>query len=114
MTSQSEWTARPKRVVVVGNSGAGKSRLSALLGERWGLPVVYLDPLFWGPGWVQPEMAEWRRRVADAVAADTWVVDGNYGSTFDLRLPRADLVVWVDPLPVVCAYQAVRRWLATV
>jgi adenylate kinase family enzyme len=55
-----------------------------------------------------------RRRLAAQVArlaaAEAWVLDGNYGGTLDLRLPRADLVVWLDPHPIVCEYRAVRRW----
>jgi hypothetical protein len=30
-----------------------------------------------------------------AHAADAWLSDGNYAlATFDIRLPRADLIVW--------------------
>jgi adenylate kinase family enzyme len=100
----------PRRVVVVGNSGAGKSRLSTALADRFGLPLVHLDPHYWRPGWVKPSTGEWRQQVAELVARDEWVIDGNYGGTFDLRLPRADLVVWVDPHRLVCGYQALRRW----
>jgi adenylate kinase family enzyme len=100
----------PRRVVVVGNSGAGKSRLSTTLADRFGLPLVHLDPQYWRPGWVKPSTEEWRQQVTELVARDEWVIDGNYGGTFDLRLPRADLVVWVDPHRLVCEYQALRRW----
>lgn len=101
-----------RRILVVGNSGAGKSRLSRILAERLGLPIVHLDVHYWRPGWVEPSSREWREQVEELSAADEWVLDGNYGSTFDLRLPRADLVVWMDPHPLVCEYQAVRRWWA--
>lgn len=99
-----------RRVLVVGNSGAGKSRLSRALAQRLGLPIEHLDLYYWRPGWVEPSREEWREQVAELVARDEWVLDGNYGSTFDLRLPRAELVVWVDPHPLVCEYQALRRW----
>jgi adenylate kinase family enzyme len=100
----------PRRIVVVGNSGAGKSLLSTTLAERLGLPLEHLDPYYWRPGWTRPSREEWRSRVAELVARDEWVMDGNYASTFDLRLPRAELIVWVDPNRLSCEYQALRRW----
>jgi adenylate kinase family enzyme len=29
-------------------------------------------------------------------------MDGNYSSTFDLRMPRADAVIWLDQLHWIC------------
>jgi adenylate kinase family enzyme len=77
---------------------------------RFGVPLHHLDLLFWRPGWVQPPQEEWRAQIAELVAGDEWVMDGNYGSTLDLRLPRAELVVWVDPPRLLCEYQALKRW----
>lgn len=99
-----------RRIVVVGNCGAGKTRISTAIGERLALPVVHLDVHYWRPSWTRPSTREWRAQVAELVAAEEWVLDGNYGGTFDLRLPRADLVVWVDPHPLVCEYRALSRW----
>ncbi len=49
-------------------------------------------------------------RVSEAVAGDGWITDGNYARrTFDLRLPRADLVVWVDTPGVVCTARVALR-----
>lgn len=86
----------PKRILVLGPSGAGKSTLARRIGERLGLPVVYLDAFNWNPGWVQTEVGLFRQRVAEAAARDAWVMDGNYSAHLDLRLPRAEVVVWLD------------------
>lgn len=83
-----------QRIVILGNGGSGKSTLARLLGERLDLPVVHLDKLFWEPGWAEPDAQQFRERVREAVAGDAWVCEGNYARrTFDLRLPRADLVI---------------------
>ncbi len=84
------------RILILGASGSGKSTLARLLGERLGLPVVHLDRAYWLPGWVAPTREVWRARVADLVAADAWVMDGQYSSSLDLRLARADVVIWLD------------------
>ncbi|MBX3490482.1 topology modulation protein [Parvibaculum sp.] len=100
-----------KRILVIGCSGGGKSTLARKLGEKLGLPVVHLDVLFWKPGWVESSYDEFRPKVAAAVAEDRWIVDGNFSRTFDLRLPRADTVVWVDQPRRVCLWRAFRRTL---
>ncbi len=46
------------RVIIVGNSGSGKSTLAREMGERFGLPVVHLDKLFWLPNWIERSAAD--------------------------------------------------------
>lgn len=98
-----------RRVLIIGNSGAGKSTLARRLGERLGLPVIHLDVLFWKPGWVESDDDEFRRRVAAALAAPAWVCDGNFGGSWDLRMPLADTIVWVDQPRWLCLFRAIRR-----
>jgi adenylate kinase family enzyme len=99
-----------RRIIILGNAGSGKSTLARRLGERLGLPVVHLDVLFWRPGWVEPENEGFRARVREAVAGDAWITDGNYvGRTFDLRMPRADLVIWLDTPQLTCVGRALMR-----
>jgi adenylate kinase family enzyme len=100
-----------KRILVIGCSGGGKSTLARKLGEKLSLPVVHLDVLFWKPGWVESSYEEFRPKIAAAVAEDRWIVDGNFSRTFDIRLPRADTVIWVDQPRRVCLWRAFRRTL---
>jgi adenylate kinase family enzyme len=86
----------PKRILIFGPSGAGKSTLARRVGARLGLPVVHLDAINWNPGWVQTERERFRERVAEAASRETWVMDGNYTTHLDLRLPRAEAVIWLD------------------
>jgi adenylate kinase family enzyme len=101
-----------RRIVILGCSGAGKSTFARALGARLGLPVVHLDALFWRPGWKEPEPEAFRAAVAAAVAGEAWVTDGNYvGRTFDLRLPRADCVIFIDQPRWLCVFRILWRWL---
>ncbi len=43
-----------------------------------------------------PAKDAWRARVSELVARPSWVMDGNYASTFDIRVPRATTVIWLD------------------
>lgn len=101
-----------RRIVILGSAGSGKSTLARLIGVRLGLPVVHLDTLFWEPGWVQPEDEAFRARVAGAIAGDAWITEGNYSrQTFDLRLPRADRVIWLEVPRLVCVWRVLLRGL---
>ena len=103
-----------ERINVVGTSCSGKTTLARAVARRLDLPCVELDALFWGPGWepVPPEL--FRSRVADAVAADRWVLDGGYSTVRPFIWERADTVVWLDyPMPLVLGRWA-RRTVARI
>src|SRR5262249_26373583 len=86
----------PKRILILGPSAAGKSTLARRIGKCLGLPVVHLDTFHWNPGWIGSEPSRFRERLAQAAAGDAWVMDGNYTSHLDLRLPRTQAVIWLD------------------
>jgi adenylate kinase family enzyme len=97
------------RVSLVGISGSGKTTLGRRLAAALGVPFVELDSIFHKPGWEELPADEFRSRVAAAVSADEWVVDGNYSVVRDLVWERADTVVWVDLPRDVVMRQVVLR-----
>ena len=99
-----------QRIAVVGPSGAGKTTFSRRLGERLGLPVVHLDRHHWKPGWTEPTREEWVALQAELLTGDAWIVDGNFGGTFDLRFARADTVIVLTLPPLRCVAGVLRRW----
>jgi adenylate kinase family enzyme len=103
-----------RRVVVLGVSGAGKTTFAAALARKLGVPHIELDALHWEPNWVMAELDTFRDRVARAVAADEWVVDGNYAKARDLVWSRADTVVWLDYSFALSFMRLVRRTVARV
>lgn len=98
-----------RRVLVSGLAGAGKSTFSRALSALTGLPLIHLDIYFWKPGWVEPTEDEWRERQRGLLSGDEWIIDGNYHATLDLRLERADTVVYLDTPWWVCAGRALVR-----
>lgn len=85
-----------RRVSVVGNSGSGKSTLARRLAALLGVPHLELDAVNHQRNWRPLPLDEFRARVADAVAGDGWVIDGNYTAVRDLVWARADTVIWLD------------------
>ncbi len=112
MTQKHEASPVGQRIIVIGNTGAGKSSLARALAARLDVPFVELDALFWEPGWVEAEPEIFRQRVSEATAGDAWVVAGNYtGRTMDLTWPRADTFLWLDlPLSVLLPRLVRRGW----
>jgi adenylate kinase family enzyme len=97
------------RIVVLGCAGSGKTTFARRLGERTGAPVISLDAI-WQPRWTEDDVANFRGLMKQAHAGDSWISDGNFAvATFDIRLPRATLVVWLDRPRLYCAWRAVAR-----
>jgi adenylate kinase family enzyme len=89
----------PRRIVVKGTSGAGKSTFATELARRFNLSYVELDALFWGPNWSEPTPEAFRACVREAMASapDGWVIDGNYDSRLgDTVTGEADTIIWLD------------------
>ena len=85
-----------RRVLVIGGSGAGKSTLACRLAKALDLPLIELDFFYWRPGWIETQMSEFRDVVARLADGPAWIMVGNYYATFDLRIPVADTIVWLD------------------
>jgi adenylate kinase family enzyme len=99
-----------RRIVILRCAGSGKSTLAKHLGARLGAPVIHLDALNWEPGWKAVPIETFRARLEEAISGDIWVTDGNYAiASFDLRMPRADLVIWVERPFLGCLWRVFQR-----
>ncbi len=104
----------PRRVLVAGNTGSGKTTLATIISRAWDLPRFELDALHHGAGW-QP-----RPSFVDDVAAFAgqarWVTEWQYTRLLgDTLSGRADLVLWLDHprhlvMRQVIARTVRRRW----
>lgn len=100
-----------QRILVIGPGGAGKSTLSKQLGAVLGIPVMHLDSMYWKPGWVESDKAEWAGTVRDIVSQPRWVMDGNYSGTLAERVEAADTVIFLEPPRLLCMWRVcMRRW----
>ena len=92
-----------QRILVMGSSGSGKSTFARQLSGITGIPVVSIDALFWKPGWVESDRAEFRERVAEVTRQPRWIMDGNYTSAWgELRRDVSDTVIWFDLPRATC------------
>ena len=98
-----------KRIVIIGSSGSGKSTLARQLGKQLSVPVFHLDRYYWQPGWIETPEAQWQAKVGSMISFDSWIIDGNYRETLDMRLKKADSVIFMDLHPLICSWRAIKR-----
>jgi len=99
------------RNMVIGNNGSGKSFLSKQLASITGLPLVHLDAEYWLPGLTRPPDDWWRQRNIELIAAEKWLLDGNFpqGGALELRWAAADLVIFLDVNRFACLAGVISR-----
>lgn len=95
--------------MVVGSPGAGKSTFCIALAKVTGLPLTHLDDAYWQAGWVRSPAGTWQATQTALVAADRWILDGNYAGTLGLRAERADTAIVLAYPRALCLRRAIGR-----
>ena len=98
---------RPRRILVGGLSGAGKTTLARRLAHQLDVEHTELDALHHGPGWVP--RAAFLDEVRQLAASPAWVTEWQYSTARPLLAARAELLVWLDQPYAVALARLVRR-----
>lgn len=99
-----------QRIMVIGCSGGGKSTLAQHLGTQLKLDYISIDrDVRWMAGWVAREASERRARIEKLAQGDRWIMDGTYPTSFDIRVPRSDLVLWVRVPRLTALFSVYKR-----
>jgi len=90
-----------KKVIVIGCPGSGKSTVSRALHNKTGIPLYHLDMMYWNANKTTVEKSVFLERLSAVLEKDEWIIDGNYGSTKELRMVACDTVIFLDyPLEI--------------
>ncbi|HEY9621588.1 MAG TPA: DNA topology modulation protein [Crinalium sp.] len=100
-----------RKILILGSGGAGKSTLARAIAQTLQLEVIHLDAHYWQAGWVESSPEEWQKTVEILLQKESWVMDGNYGGTLDLRLSVADTIIFLDMPRLTCLWRIVKRRL---
>ena len=98
-----------KKAIVIGCPGSGKTTFAEKLRDKTELPLFYLDAIWHKPDRTHISREEYDARLAEILALDSWIIDGNYSRTIETRISACDTVFLFD-LPVeVCLDGAISR-----
>ena len=90
------------KVIIIGCPGSGKSTFSRALHKLTDLPLYHLDLLNWNSDKTTVSKEVFLERLQNVLVLDKWIIDGNYGSTMELRLKECDTVFFLDYPVEVC------------
>ncbi len=97
--------------MIIGCGGSGKSTLAKKIHQITGLPLIHMDQQYWQPNWVEPDKLDWEKKVEQQSDASEWIMDGNYGGTMDMRLKKAEGIIFLDRSKWLCLYRVLKRKL---
>lgn len=91
-----------KRIVIVGSPGAGKSTFAKALAKKTGLPLFHLDLIWHKPDKTNISREEFDSALNRIVSGESWIIDGNYQRTLEIRFQCCDTVFLLDFPTDVC------------
>ena len=97
------------RILILGCPGSGKSTFARALGERTGLPVVHLDNIWWRADGTHVSREEFDRALAELLAGEKWIMDGDYSRTYEVRIRASDTLIFLDYPEDVCMAGIIAR-----
>ncbi len=98
-----------KRVLLIGNSGSGKSTFAKALAKKTDLPLIHIDKIYLQDNWTNMDKDEFDKILQAELEKPEWIIDGNYNRTIPYRLKYCDTVFYLDFPVLTCFISATKR-----
>lgn len=91
-----------QKIIIIGCPGSGKSTFARALHRKTGIPLYYLDMLYWNEDKTTVSKDVFLERLKQVLSEENWIIDGNYGSSMELRMAECDTVFFLDYDSDIC------------
>jgi len=98
-----------QKVLVIGCCGAGKSTFSKKLQSILNVALIHLDRYYHKPNWEEPKKEEWERILNNLIKKPSWIMDGTYIESLDIRIEKCDTLIYLDYSILKCFFRVVKR-----
>ncbi len=102
-----------EKIIILGRAGSGKSTFARELGNKTGLPVFHLDNIWWNSNRTHISKYEFDQQLNTLLSNDSWIIDGDYSRTYEVRISAADTVIFLD-YPLEVCLEGVRTRIGTI
>lgn len=97
------------RIIITGPNGAGKTNFARRLATTLPMvPLVHFDALKLTRDWQQRSRRDVEALLDDTIAEPAWILEGG-PSLLAKAMPRADVLVWLDPPTLLRAWRLAKR-----
>lgn len=98
------------KICLFGCPGSGKSTLGKNLSNKLNLKVYHLDNIYWKPNWVNISREEFDEKLKELLEEKSYIIEGNYNRTLDLRLEECDFAIYLDFNRLTCLFSVIKRY----
>lgn len=103
------------RIHIIGGTGSGKTYLGKKLAERYNLPLLDLDNIFWDSSahryGVKNSKEKRLQKLYDFMKNDSYIIEGIYYSWLDESFEQADKIIILDVNIGLRIYRMVKRFI---
>lgn len=97
------------KVIVIGCPGSGKSEFSRKLKDITNIPMFHLDMLYHNSDGTHISKEELEDKLKEIFKNKSWIIDGNYQRTIEMRIKESDTIFLLDLPTEVCIQGATER-----
>ncbi len=98
-----------KKIIVIGSPGAGKTVFSKKLSNITNIKLYHLDMLYHKEDGTHISKEKLEEKLMKIFKEDSWIIDGNYQKTMEMRLKQCDTVFLLNFPTDICIEGAKSR-----
>ncbi len=99
-----------KKILVIGSPGSGKSTFAREISKKTNIVLYHMDKLHWYGKWKSISKEELLSKIEKIVEKDSWIIDGNYSSSLEIRVKNADTIFYFDYPSYICLFRIIKRY----